>query len=66
MTPPDETTGACDLRRLYTTEEVAEVLHLSVTGIRKLARQKKIPAYRVGHFWRFDLEEVKAALRRAA
>lgn len=54
------------MRRLYTTEEVAEVLHLSVTGIRKLARQKKIPAYRVGHFWRFDLEEVKAALRRAA
>lgn len=44
--------------RLYTTEEIAEVLNMAVTGVRKMAREGRLPAYRIGKHWRFDLKEV--------
>lgn len=45
---------------ILTVEEVAEYLKLAKKTVYKLASEKKIPAFRVGKFWRFkktDIEE---------
>lgn len=42
---------------------VAERFHLHPETIRRWARAGRVPAYRAGKSWRFDLTEVEAALR---
>ncbi len=49
--------------RLLTAEELAAALHVSRAWIYEAARQGKVPCYRVGAVKRFDLAEVKAAIR---
>lgn len=53
---------------MLTTSQLAEELGLSKMTVLRLANAGKIPAYRIdngrGDF-RFDLEEVKAAMRVA-
>lgn len=45
---------------------VAARFRVSSRSVYRLARDKKIPSYRVGRQLRFDLQEVSAALRIAA
>ena len=48
--------------RLINVAEAAEFLHRSRNGVYILARQGKVPHYRVGNSVRFDLDELKAWL----
>jgi excisionase family DNA binding protein len=42
------------LRRIMTSAELAEYLHVSLATLCRLARQGQIPAFRVGTDWRFE------------
>lgn len=42
----------------YTAEEVAEYFRLHPYTVRRLAREKKIPAFRVGGQWRFRRDDI--------
>ena len=42
----------------YTAEEIAKHLKLHPYTIRRLAREHKIPAFRVGGQWRFRKDEI--------
>jgi len=46
------------LEQAFTVEEIAEYLRLHPYTIRKLARENKIPAFRVGGQWRFRKDEI--------
>ena len=48
------------LAEAYTAEEIAKYLKLHPYTIRRLAREKKIPAFRVGGQWRFRKDEIDA------
>ena len=43
---------------ILTVEDVAEYLKLAKKTVYKLAAEKKIPAFRVGKFWRFRKTEI--------
>ena len=45
---------------VYTVEEVAEALKLHPYTIRRLSREKKIPAFKFGGQWRFRKSEIEA------
>jgi excisionase family DNA binding protein len=49
--------------RLLTSEELAELLALPPASVRRLAREGKLVHYRAGRLLRFDLAEVRAALK---
>ena len=59
-------TGAImeQLVEAYTAEEIAKYLKLHPYTIRRLAREKKIPAFRVGGQWRFRKDEIDAWTKR--
>ena len=44
---------------ILTVEEVAEYLKLAKKTVYKLAAEKKIPAFRLGKFWRFKKAEIE-------
>lgn len=46
------------LVKAFTAEEIAEYLRLHPYTIRRLAREKKIPAFRAGGQWRFRKDEI--------
>ncbi len=43
----------------YTAEEIAKVLRLHPYTIRRLSREKKIPAFKFGGQWRYPKDEIK-------
>jgi excisionase family DNA binding protein len=44
-------------------DAVAQLLQIHPKTVQRLARQKKLPGYRVGDLWRFYASEVDAAVR---
>jgi len=48
--------------RLYRTREVAELLNISVSGVKKWIKEGKIRAIRVGRFWMIPESEVRKIL----
>src|SRR5207248_9549753 len=48
---------------LATAEEVAQKLRLQPETVRQMAREARLPAYKVGRCWRFDAREVECWLR---
>ncbi|PNV81220.1 MAG: IS607 family transposase [Fervidicoccus sp.] len=48
--------------KLYRTREVAELLNISVSGVKKWIKEGKIRAIRVGRFWMIPESEVKRIL----
>ena len=46
------------LSEAYTSEEVAQYLKLHPYTVRRLAREKKIPAFHVGGQWRFRRDDI--------
>ena len=44
----------------YTAEEVASVLRLHPYTVRRLCREKKVPAFKFGGQWRFRKDEIDA------
>ena len=47
-----------DFIETYTVEEVAHALKLHPYTIRRLSRERKIPAFKFGGQWRFDKEKI--------
>ncbi len=47
-----------ELVKAFTSEEIAEYLRLHPYTIRRLCREGKIPAFRVGGQWRFRKDEI--------
>jgi excisionase family DNA binding protein len=43
----------------YTAEEVAKVLRLHPYTVRRLCREKKVPAFKFGGQWRFNKAEIQ-------
>jgi excisionase family DNA binding protein len=60
-------TAASERKRLVPTAVVAERLGMKSDRVRQLAAQGEIPGLRFGRrgFWRFDPDEVEAAIERA-
>ena len=44
-------------------KEVAEFLHLHLFTVHKLARQGKLPAFKIGSDWRFRREAIENWIR---
>jgi len=47
-----------ELVKAFNAEEIAEYLRLHPYTIRRLAREKKIPAFRAGGQWRFRKDDI--------
>lgn len=41
------------IKEIMEAREVAEYLHLHIFTVHKLARQGLLPAFKIGHGWRF-------------
>jgi len=48
----------------YTVEEVAKALKVDPYTIRRLCREKKLPAFKFGGQWRFKKEKLDAWLEK--
>jgi excisionase family DNA binding protein len=51
-------------RKVMTMDEVAEYLRVHRTTIYRLIKRHKIPAFRVGKNWRFNIEDVNRWLQQ--
>ena len=49
----------------YTAEEVAEVLRLHPYTVRRLCREKKVPAFKFGGQWRFKKEDIDQLIKKS-
>lgn len=43
----------------YTVDEVASALKLHPYTVRRLCREGKIPSFKAGGQWRFDIKEIE-------
>ena len=48
----------------YTAEEIAKYLRVHPYTVKRLARQGKIPGFKIGNQWRFDAEEIEEWRKR--
>ena len=53
-----------DFIETYTVEEVAKALKLHPYTIRRLSREKKIPAFKFGGQWRFNKVEIQKLMKK--
>jgi len=65
----NETTGGekRDSNRLLTVEDVASLLHVPVSWVYGRMRKRsleRLPAYRLGKYWRFREDEINAWVKR--
>jgi excisionase family DNA binding protein len=44
---------------VMTLEEVAEFLHVHPSTVYRLLKDKRIPAFKIGSDWRFNLESIE-------
>ena len=51
-------------KSIMNIQEVAQYLGIGVASIYRYANQKKIPASRVGKFWRFKRDRIDAWLEK--
>ncbi len=65
MTSPDQTDPRPDTRMIVgvTTNEIARRFGVCAESIRRWARAGRIPAFRAGGRYRFDIRAVEEALR---
>ena len=52
--------------RMINADEAARLLGVTSETVRELARRGKLPGYKVGSAWRFDVSELHRATRSAA
>ena len=51
-------------KQICNVDELSTYLQLSVSGVRKLVRERKIPFFRVGNRIRFDLKTINLWLEK--
>jgi len=49
----------------YTVDEVAEALKLHPYTVRRLCREKRVPAFKFGGQWRFNKADIDALAKEA-
>lgn len=49
----------------YTVDEVAHALKLHPYTIRRLSRERKIPAFKFGGQWRFKKEDIDLLIKKS-
>lgn len=52
-------------QNIYTTEQVAKILHVTEPTIRKWISAKKLKAFRLGREWRIERNELEAFVRES-
>jgi excisionase family DNA binding protein len=52
------------MARIVTTRELANYLKLTQVTIYKYANEGKVPGFKVGSRWRFDLDEIDHLMKR--
>lgn len=52
--------GTLTTARILTVEQVADLLQVQSGWVRAAAREGRIPARKLGKYWRFDREEIVA------
>lgn len=52
------------MRNLLKTEELARELQITPETVRKLAKAGKLPSYRIGSAYRFDLQEIQMTTKQ--
>ena len=45
-------------RHYIDAREVSQIIKVTQAHVHKMARNKKIPAYKLGGIWRFDKQEI--------
>ena len=45
-------------KQLVTAQELSEVINVKLSWVRRAARESKIPFYKVGKYYRFDVDDV--------
>ena len=50
--------------KFYTAEEVAKVLRLHPYTVRRLCREKRVPAFKFGGQWRFHKDEIDKLFKK--
>ncbi|HOJ39220.1 MAG TPA: helix-turn-helix domain-containing protein [bacterium] len=53
-------------KRILSVKELADFLGVSPYSIYKMARERKIPGFKIGNKFRFDRESVLAALKKVS
>lgn len=54
------------MTKLYTTEEVAEILKYDVQTIRRFIREGKLPGHKIGKEYRIQEEDFEFFLKKEA
>lgn len=54
------------MTKLYTTEEVAEILKYDVQTIRRFIREGKLSAHKIGKEYRIEEEDFEVLLKKEA
>jgi excisionase family DNA binding protein len=53
------------MANIVTAKELGQYLKLSDSTIYKLASEGDLPGFRIGDSWRFDMDEVLKAIKKA-
>ncbi|HUL29102.1 MAG TPA: helix-turn-helix domain-containing protein [Thermodesulfobacteriota bacterium] len=53
------------MTNIVTAKELSQFLKLSESTIYKLATEGKIPGFKIGDSWRFDMEEILRLIRKS-
>ena len=53
------------MEKLMKAKELSQFLKLSESTIYKLASNGKIPGFKIGDSWRFELEEIQKLIRES-
>ncbi|MBU4392536.1 MAG: helix-turn-helix domain-containing protein [Actinobacteria bacterium] len=56
--------GGTMQKALVTSEELAEVLNVIVDWVWRAARNQSIPYYKVGKYYRFDVDDVLGSMAK--
>ena len=63
---PNSTDEVCNkMTNIVTAKELGQFLKLSESTIYKLATEGKIPGFKIGDSWRFDMDEILRLIRKS-
>lgn len=51
--------------KIVTAKEVADFLKLTDSTVYNLATEGKLPAFRIGNSWRFDMDQIMHQIKEA-
>ena len=51
--------------KIVTAKEVADFLKLTDSTVYNLATEGKLPAFRIGNSWRFDMDQIMQEIKEA-